>query len=80
MISSQEHLQRQPQGSVQNCWSFDQHQNHQRAYRETDLHRSNVTQSTSATSQTLDDSPPKNVYDPPTYQQAMASSYDNDVD
>ena len=73
MISSQEHLQRrQPQGSVQNSWSFDQYQNLQRAHR--GLHRSNVPKPTA-----IDDSPPKNVYDPPTYEQAMAS-YDNAVD
>ena len=76
MISSQEHLQRrQPQGSVQNSWSFDQYQNLQRAHR--GLHRSNVPQSI-APSLPLDDSPPKNVYDPPSYEQAMAS-YDNDA-
>ena len=74
MISSQ---QRQPPQSVQNSWSFDQYQNLQRAYR--GLHRSNVPQNTAVPSSLpLDDSPPKNVYDPPSYEQAMAS-YDNDA-
>ena len=73
MISSQ---QRQPPQSVQNSWSFDQYQNLQREYR--GLNRSIVPQNTVPSSLSLDDSPPKNVYDPPSYEQAMAS-YDNDA-
>ena len=73
MISSQ---QRQPPQSVQNSWSFDQYQTLQREYR--GLHRSIVPQNTVPSSLSLDDSPPKNVYDPPSYEQAMAS-YDNDA-